>query len=927
MYASNRSPPPLMNSQKSLAGGSQPTGSELKKTVETYIQMIRLLAQMNFNDSKFYNSSKVAKDFARYDKDFSSMLEAHQKNADVKERVKEERSKIIPYALAWNDYFSKYELKPEHKWFTTGSPPFLCYPGDCVATKAQGEPKFAGFPSSGKESPDGHDDDSDLDDDMGTSLKNAATLAKEAKENLLVSSLTSSVSSKLDEKHLNAQVESLVSQVQPLSSTEIAAAQSGFVANVDPNEFVKSLEQSGTNNNIIQQSNPVQTQLMGHQLMQSQQTHTNNYNSQIIQAQVSTVHNQQQIQNLQNPQQMHMNNYNPQAIQSQTGNLAGHQQQTHTVMNQHINAGMPQQHNNLPIQQHNLPNQQGPSTNQPLTQESSNVNQQPGVTIAQLYDPHNQQGSSSMVVNPSQSNQSNQAPQTTDNPFQPKPKQLPICTAFRGKSVSEPVFTGPSSSNNCGGLNDGLDSKRRKRKKRRGDIGIGSSEESSEEQISMKSLTRLFDSKLAAQKIDYTDVLKNEIAPLKIKIDDMELNMEKIATTAVNTAINSTLKPQLDDMETRIKNMKDDFERYKESNSMGNADSCSKSDIFRYNEYDRRRKVYLKAVEAVRKSACITFHLTEEFTNFDVNSKRLNHTSFKQFLGLHYKVKDSWPIRNGKGLAVEIMLDNIPDKNMHDVAVKIVENRRNSRGLGINFKTPESHNCDFVFNEWKRSGCIRNYTQQINGRYLIIVDEDIKIFVGCPIEISKFKPGLTDDSKRRFKDDMIKLSKWAEFFPSEGLVYEVPKEIAAKFKDRLRFYNEGDSRNSTNKQNSVTGTYREMSSFSSFSNANAGNFSVANSNPNFNMPGGQFAGGSTPNMPSGQFAGGSTSKSTDNVSNWLDNKNNNFNNQSHRSAFNNNNAGGKNSSNRNMNPGWNGASHGNINGWGGSGPNSNDIRN
>ena len=939
MFGIRSSPPPITKNANTRSGGSSSANN--RKAIDTYIQMLQNLNLSDFSDSKFNNVRKLTLDFAKADREFDHMLNSKLTNADIKEESK--KRKVIPYGRAWADFLKKYSLDASHVWFTASQPPFINTPGDCIATKALGEPKYSSLARSSKDTSaneiQGEEKGSDLDDDVeDIAKKNAETLAAEVHSNLSVKSTSTGVNNKIDEQHLVNPItsEGIANIIDPV---QMAAAQKAFTPNIDPNDFLKSLSQSGSQtvqsnfnaqigmlpvqqpppnaHNFIQQQNQVTMQ-------QSQQFTLNQQMTQPQSLQVSQQQNQQipQQQNQQINQQQNQQILPNQQLNNQM--LANPQQQS--VPGCQLN----QQTQQLPLNQQQLPtpsqnfnhqqislSDQQSSSSQPLGQH-----QTPTQTITnQLPNQFQCQQVNQPMMPNHQQTASNQQQQS--NPFQPKPR-LPIDTGFGGKSLSEPTFSGPDL--NCGGLyNDKPKPRgimqgggRVKRKKSNTDCGLGSSDDElfeesggskKPEPITMAALSELFQGKLDNQALVFTEKLQHEINPLKTKIENMDQAMGRIAQTAVNTAFNESVKPQMEQMEKQVKTMQNDLNSFKEASSTGSISlGCNKSEAFRYNEYDRRRRMYLKSVENVRNEANILFHLNEEYMISENGRNKPNHEKIKTFIGCKYQVIGTWSI--GKRLALEVKLMPIPNQNMEEIALKIVENRKNSNGLGINFKTPISHNCDAVFADWKRSGCIQKYTTTVQGKYLIIVNDQIKIYVGCPIEISKFSPGESDDSKEKFINDMTKLSQHWLFFPSDGIVYDVPKVISARLKERLRSHND-DSRDSTDSNNqrqthenrsrnpnfiqrNYTGdSFREMSSFQQVSGQN--NF-VGGSTP---------SGGSNNNFINNFSAGGSNTPINQKQFSFDGNRYDN--------------TGGKNYSNKNMgynNYGWNNNGANSDGGWG-----------
>ena len=374
------------------------------------------------------------------------------------------------------------------------------------------------------------------------------------------------------------------------------------------------------------------------------------------------------------------------------------------------------------------------------------------------------------------------------NPFNPNPVQF----AFREKSSTEPVtkFSGKrprpdKNSRHHGPEDEPIETV---------DLvtQLGSLLDDKLDKQSTKFDRKLdrhsasFDSKLDARFDNFNNVMKSEIEPLKIKMDNFESKMDSIATKAVTKVIDETVMPQITGIDNRVSEMRTEMDSFKESCSKASLDSNNPnfemSETFKYSEHGRRRNAYLNAIREARKLAEIRVDLNDAHVVLKEEKLVPDHEKLKKFLGRGYSVKESWARKDGKALSIKIKLDIKEGEDPERVAHDIIKRRSKSGGLGLNFPTPHAYNCDSVFQEWKTEGHIEKYTQGTDGKTLLIVNSEkkLKIWPSCPIEITKLRPGSTEESKEAFRQELTKLADFVNFYTLNGQVIKRPEKDAAR---------------------------------------------------------------------------------------------------------------------------------------------------
>ena len=226
------------------------------------------------------------------------------------------------------------------------------------------------------------------------------------------------------------------------------------------------------------------------------------------------------------------------------------------------------------------------------------------------------------------------------------------------------------------------------------------------------------------------------------------------------------------------------------------------SDNAVYASYIRKRKNYSNVLNEVIESATLKLDLNGVYATRTQETFSINHDKLKGYLKTEYKVVKTWVRVDAnnipKGLSGVFQLKDAGTKSRGQLAIDAVAGRKDSGGLGVNFKIPDEYDCSNEFFDWMERKIITNFSVNKNARYLLIIDSETVIAAGCPLELVK----LSDTDPQALKENLMKLADFTKFFPSNGKVLPVPDKYVKRQQKRAERSIRSLSKSSSSKKSS-----------------------------------------------------------------------------------------------------------------------------
>ena len=334
------------------------------------------------------------------------------------------------------------------------------------------------------------------------------------------------------------------------------------------------------------------------------------------------------------------------------------------------------------------------------------------------------------------------------------------------------------------------------------------------------------------------DKVQHEINPrfveIEGKIDNADTRMGKLdgrigeleakSVDYVNSAAGGLVK-KVEDLTIQVN-------EFKESRSLGAISHAPGAVTRNFLDYERKRKTFSDSANKMVASAQLRVFPKPEFTKIEPATRRrlIDEVKMKEFLGTAFSIVKCWP-RGEDNLGVSLRLYDNYKKNIRKSAhaIKLVKNRRNNGGIGIEFDFEPEFNCDLDFGQWKDNGYIQQFSTTYYGKYFIQIDDQHHIVPACPRDLAKLL------MNEQLTANLIKLSDFTKYFHYEGEVYEVPQKFVARKqailenrvkRDEQRKKSESQGAVTTNTQSGASSTPNsgKNSASGAASSTNLGNF-------------------------------------------------------------------------------------------------------
>ena len=318
-------------------------------------------------------------------------------------------------------------------------------------------------------------------------------------------------------------------------------------------------------------------------------------------------------------------------------------------------------------------------------------------------------------------------------------------------------------------------------------------------ELSMDNIALLLDQKLATSNQSLTHQLRNEMngttksltQQFVSQLGQLETKIQRTIETTAGKAViekfEKEIKPSFEKLEhdsqeaaDNIADLQSKVSGIETAIKEGNSLECSIPVENLYSESKRLRHDYEKAVADTINDAILEIHFNNLYLTWNNSRAAIKQDMLGDFFKCKFEIIDHWYRRENKALSANVrILKSSPDDNPAEMAKSIVKRRSQSKGLGINFKTPKSFNCDDDFNFMKKEGFILNYSKGADNKYFIITKNKIKVHPSNPVEFCKLP--LDKD----FQENAKKAADFTKYFILKGRVFEIPKAKAEAFKKKL----------------------------------------------------------------------------------------------------------------------------------------------